>query len=145
MPPTLPATFEELDIPFHAVTTDFYTHSQYVISEGPLIPAIAASAALAGRAEAGGNRRAGAGGRRFRQSAAVRCVQGRRRHHRRDRCLRRSAAQQQGLALAHGRDCRLTTDRAGCHHPREAENQRAGHPHSSACRAVPRARLLQVR
>jgi NTE family protein len=48
LPQTLPATFEGLQIPFLSVTTDFYTHSQYVISEGPLIPAIAASAALPG-------------------------------------------------------------------------------------------------
>lgn len=48
LPQTLPATFEGLQIPFLSVTTDFYTHSQYIISEGPLIPAIAASAALPG-------------------------------------------------------------------------------------------------
>ncbi|MEJ2125445.1 MAG: patatin-like phospholipase family protein [Alphaproteobacteria bacterium] len=48
LPPELPATFEGLKIPFLAVTTDFYMQTQYVISEGPLIPAIAASAALPG-------------------------------------------------------------------------------------------------
>jgi NTE family protein len=48
LPRTLPATFEGLQIPFLAVTTDFYTHNQYIVSEGPLIPAIAASAALPG-------------------------------------------------------------------------------------------------
>jgi NTE family protein len=48
LPPELPATFEGLKIPFLAVTTDFYMQTQYVISSGPLIPAIAASAALPG-------------------------------------------------------------------------------------------------
>jgi NTE family protein len=48
LPETIPATFEELKIPFIAVTTDFFTQDQHAVSEGPLIPAIAASAALPG-------------------------------------------------------------------------------------------------
>lgn len=46
LPPTLPENFEQLSIPFHAVTTDFYTQETYVVSKGPLMPAIAASSAL---------------------------------------------------------------------------------------------------
>jgi NTE family protein len=48
LPASLPARFEELKIPFLAVTTDFYAQDQYVLTEGPLIPAIAASSALPG-------------------------------------------------------------------------------------------------
>jgi NTE family protein len=48
MPDTLPATFEELKIPFLAVTTDFYTQCPYVLTQGPLMPAIVASSALPG-------------------------------------------------------------------------------------------------
>ncbi|MGI9405232.1 MAG: patatin-like phospholipase family protein [Hyphomicrobiaceae bacterium] len=46
LPDELPRTFEELDIPFEVVTTDFTTQEQYVITSGPLIPAISASSAL---------------------------------------------------------------------------------------------------
>ena len=46
MPEKLPENFENLKIPFHAVTTDFYTQEQHTISKGKLIPAIAASSAL---------------------------------------------------------------------------------------------------
>lgn len=48
LPATLPKTFGELTIPFMAVTTDFYEQTQNVVTRGPLIPAIAASAALPG-------------------------------------------------------------------------------------------------
>lgn len=48
LPETLPATFEELEIPFLSVATEFFTQEQYVISQGPLLPAITASAALPG-------------------------------------------------------------------------------------------------
>jgi NTE family protein len=46
MPETLPRTFEELKIPFIAIATDFYAQEQVLYDTGPLIPAIAASAAL---------------------------------------------------------------------------------------------------
>lgn len=46
MPPNLPKEFSGLGTPFHAVTTDFYTQEERVISKGPLLPAIAASSAL---------------------------------------------------------------------------------------------------
>lgn len=46
MPEELPENFENLKIPFHAITTDFYTQEQYTISKGKLIPAVAASSAL---------------------------------------------------------------------------------------------------
>ncbi len=46
MPEDLPENFEDLKIPFHAITTDFYTQEQYTVSKGKLIPAIAASSAL---------------------------------------------------------------------------------------------------
>lgn len=42
----LPENFEELEIPFFVVTTDFYTQSEYIVSKGPLLPAIAASSCL---------------------------------------------------------------------------------------------------
>lgn len=48
MPASLPETFEKLKIPLMAVTTDYYAQSQYVIEQGALIPAIAASSALPG-------------------------------------------------------------------------------------------------
>ena len=48
LPETLPATFEELKIPFLAVTTDFYTQCPCVLEHGPLMPAIVASSALPG-------------------------------------------------------------------------------------------------
>ena len=38
--------FTSLRIPFHAVAADYYAMEQVVVSSGPLIPAIAASAAL---------------------------------------------------------------------------------------------------
>ena len=46
LPPGLPKTFEELNIPFMSVATDFCTESQYVSSGGALLPALAASSAL---------------------------------------------------------------------------------------------------
>lgn len=48
LPETIPATFEDLQIPFLAVTTDFYTQSPCILSEGRLVAAIAASCALPG-------------------------------------------------------------------------------------------------
>jgi NTE family protein len=48
LPPSLPETFEGLRIPLLAVTTDFYTQSQYVVESGPLVPAIVASSSLPG-------------------------------------------------------------------------------------------------
>ncbi len=48
LPETIPATFEELRMPFLAVTTDFYTQSPCILSEGRLVTAIAASCALPG-------------------------------------------------------------------------------------------------
>lgn len=46
LPSRLRTTFEALPTPFVAVTTDYGRMSQSVIAQGPLIPAIAASAAL---------------------------------------------------------------------------------------------------
>jgi len=46
LPPGLPKTFERLKIPFMSVATDFFTQSQHVSRAGPLLPALAASAAL---------------------------------------------------------------------------------------------------
>jgi len=48
LPESLPATFEALQIPFLAVTTDFFSQSPCIVSEGRLITAIAASCALPG-------------------------------------------------------------------------------------------------
>lgn len=46
MPESLPRKFEELKTPLIAVATDFYAQEQVLYDEGPLIPAIAASASL---------------------------------------------------------------------------------------------------
>lgn len=46
LPKQIPATFEALRIPHSVVATDFYGQREVVISEGPLIPALAASAAI---------------------------------------------------------------------------------------------------
>lgn len=46
LPPDLPKTFEGLEIPFCSVASDFITQAEYVSSSGPLLPALAASAAL---------------------------------------------------------------------------------------------------
>jgi len=46
LPDRLPETFEELYIPLKAVTSDYYAQCECVCDSGPLLPAIAASAAL---------------------------------------------------------------------------------------------------
>ena len=46
LPADLPKTFEALEIPFRSVAADFFTQTEYVSDSGPLLPAIAASAAL---------------------------------------------------------------------------------------------------
>jgi len=46
MPDDVPRTFEELDIPFAVVTTDFNTQQQVVFESGPLIPAVAGSSTI---------------------------------------------------------------------------------------------------
>lgn len=46
LPEGMPGTFEELKIPLLVVATDFHEQSEYVISRGPLLPAVAASCAL---------------------------------------------------------------------------------------------------
>ncbi len=46
LPPGLPKTFEGLQIPFMSVATDFFKQSEHVSRAGPLLPALAASAAL---------------------------------------------------------------------------------------------------
>lgn len=46
LPALLPRTFEELGTPLIVSATDFGAHTELVLSEGPLIPAIAASAAI---------------------------------------------------------------------------------------------------
>ncbi|WP_298963042.1 patatin-like phospholipase family protein [uncultured Roseibium sp.] len=45
-PAGLASDFENLQIPLKIIATDFYTQSQVVLSEGALLPAIAASSAL---------------------------------------------------------------------------------------------------
>ncbi|WP_310621109.1 patatin-like phospholipase family protein [Flexibacterium corallicola] len=39
-------TFEDLQIPFFVIATDFYNASEYVLSKGPLLPAVAGSIAI---------------------------------------------------------------------------------------------------
>ncbi len=46
LPPGFPKAFEDLAIPFLSVAADFHTQSEYVSARGPLLPAIAASAAV---------------------------------------------------------------------------------------------------
>lgn len=46
LPEAMSKTFEELQIPFLTVATDFYTQSECVLDSGPLLPAVAASCAL---------------------------------------------------------------------------------------------------
>lgn len=46
VPAAIPATFEELSIPFQAVATDFYGQKEIVLSQGNLTEALAASSAL---------------------------------------------------------------------------------------------------
>jgi len=46
LPPVLPERFDQLEIPLKVVTCDFYRQSQYLITDGPLLSAIAASSAL---------------------------------------------------------------------------------------------------
>ncbi len=42
----LPENFEDLEIPFVVSTADFHTQKEYVVSSGPIMPAIAASSTL---------------------------------------------------------------------------------------------------
>jgi NTE family protein len=46
LPEAMHCSFEALKIPFLAIATDFYAVEQVVLDKGPLIPALAASAAL---------------------------------------------------------------------------------------------------
>jgi NTE family protein len=46
LPEAMPYDFRDLDIPLRLVATDFYGWHEVVLERGPLIPAIAASAAL---------------------------------------------------------------------------------------------------
>lgn len=46
LPPSLPKTFEELQIPLTVTATDFFGHRLHVMNEGDIISAIGASAAL---------------------------------------------------------------------------------------------------
>ncbi len=46
LPASLPKDFEGLQIPFISITTDYHTQMQRDVTSGPLLPAIAASAAL---------------------------------------------------------------------------------------------------
>ncbi len=46
LPDALPPTFKGLKIPLKVVASDFYAQSEVVLEAGPLLPAIAASAAL---------------------------------------------------------------------------------------------------
>ncbi|MFN3171086.1 MAG: patatin-like phospholipase family protein [Hyphomicrobiales bacterium] len=47
MPPGLPAHVEDLNIATHIVATRYFQHDDAIFSSGPLIPALAASAAMA--------------------------------------------------------------------------------------------------
>lgn len=47
-PETVPDRFEELAIPFTAVAADYHRHSEVVLHDGPLTPAVAASLAIPG-------------------------------------------------------------------------------------------------
>ncbi len=46
LPDRLADSFEDLDIPMKVIATDFHRQSEVVLSDGPLLPAIAASSAL---------------------------------------------------------------------------------------------------
>ena len=46
LPATLPGTFEELPIPLKVIASDYYAQCECVRDSGPLLPAVAASAAL---------------------------------------------------------------------------------------------------
>lgn len=46
MPDAVPEQFRQLQIPLQVMATDFYGHSEYVIDDGELFPALAASVAL---------------------------------------------------------------------------------------------------
>lgn len=46
LPPGLPQTFEELKIPLGVTVTDYYGQQEMMVDQGPLVPALAASAAL---------------------------------------------------------------------------------------------------
>ncbi|KAB2849195.1 MAG: patatin-like phospholipase family protein [Hyphomicrobiaceae bacterium] len=46
LPRDIPGTFEALKIPLAVVATDFYGQGETVMTDGPLIPALAASAAI---------------------------------------------------------------------------------------------------
>lgn len=48
VPKELDCTFADLEIPLKVMTSDFYTQSEYVIEDGDVLPAIAASSALPG-------------------------------------------------------------------------------------------------
>jgi NTE family protein len=48
LPPGVPERFEDLAIPFQAIATDFFGRAEVVLRDGPLLPAIAASAAIPG-------------------------------------------------------------------------------------------------
>lgn len=48
LPQPFPAAFEELDVPFLAVATDYFKAEQHVFSAGPLFSALAASLAIPG-------------------------------------------------------------------------------------------------
>lgn len=48
LPDDLPASFEQLEIPLQVTGTDFFAHEEIVFSEGELLPALAASAAVPG-------------------------------------------------------------------------------------------------
>jgi NTE family protein len=48
LPEGLPETIEELSIPFAAIATDFFERTEIVLRSGPLVPAVAASAAIPG-------------------------------------------------------------------------------------------------
>jgi NTE family protein len=47
-PDAIPARFEALHLPFLAVATDYYGRAEAVFTEGPLVPAVAASIAIPG-------------------------------------------------------------------------------------------------
>lgn len=48
MPPGMPETFEQLSIPMEVVTTNYTTMQERIFSQGPFLPAVAASIAIPG-------------------------------------------------------------------------------------------------
>ena len=113
-----------------------------MLDSGDLRSAVAASMALPALFTPVTPRRPRADGRRPRQSAALRCAQGRRRHHGRHRRQRRLAGPgQRRTAHRVFRPRLVLADPAALDRAREAESPAARHLHRRRGRRVPRARV----